>query len=130
MIRDQDWLKEARGELAAAADLFRGGHWSWCCFTSQQAAEKALKAICHHFRDPQPGHNLNVLLQSVEQHVSTPQPVREACANLNRYYIGTRDPDAFSQGAPVEQFFEKDARTALAEAGEVMGFAEVIIGKP
>ncbi len=130
MNREEDWLREARAEIAAASGLVQGGHWSWCCFTAQQAAEKALKAVCHHFRDPQPGHNLNVLLQSVERHTSVPQPVRDACANLNRYYIGTRYPDAFSQGAPAEQFFERDARTALSEAGEVMGFADGIVGNP
>ena len=39
MDRSPDWLSQARGELAAARDLLPGGHWAWCCFTSQQAAE-------------------------------------------------------------------------------------------
>ena len=38
MNREQGWLVEARAEMAAASDLFQGGHWSWCCFTAQQAA--------------------------------------------------------------------------------------------
>lgn len=76
MQRDQDWLREARAELQAARDLFRGEHWSWCCFTCQQAAEKALKALCEHFQNPQFGHNLNLLRQAVGAHMSVPESVQ------------------------------------------------------
>lgn len=31
--RARDWLKEALAELSAARDLYKGAHWSWCCFT-------------------------------------------------------------------------------------------------
>lgn len=128
MQRTWDWLREARAELDAARDLYRNGHWSWCCFTCQQAAEKALMAICEHFRNPQFGHNLNLLLQAVESHQTAPDPVRHACARLNRYDIPTRYPNAFDRGAPADQFFEVDARQALEDAEEVVRFAEGIIG--
>ena len=130
MQRAQDWLIEAQAELRAARDLLAGQHWSWCCFTCKQAAEKALKAICEHFRTPQFGHNLNVLLQAVEAHVMVEDSVRGACARLNRYYIPTRYPDAFPQGSPADQFFQADARQALEDAEEVVEFAEDIIGPP
>jgi len=128
MQRARDWMREAQAELEAARDLCRGGHWSWCCFTCQQAAEKALKAICEHFRTPQFGHNLNLLLQAVEAHTAVPDYLHGACARLNRYYIPTRYPNAFDRGAPAEQFFEEDARQALEDAEEVIRFAEGIIG--
>ena len=130
MQRTQDWLKEAQAELRAAQDLLRGGHWSWCCFTCQQATEKALKAICEHFRTPQFGHNLNALVQTVEAHTTVSEPTRMACARLNRYYIPARYPNAFDQGVPADQFFEADAREALKDAGEVVRFAESVIGLP
>ncbi|HBY92959.1 MAG: HEPN domain-containing protein [Ardenticatenaceae bacterium] len=130
MQRAQDWLIEAQAELRAARDLLAGQHWSWCCFTCQQASEKALKAICEHFRTPQLGHNLNVLLQAVEAHTTVEQTVRTGCARLNRYYIPTRYPDAFPQGAPADQFFEADAREAVEDAERVVEFAENTIGSP
>lgn len=130
MQRAKDWLKEAQAELRAARDLLQGQHWSWCCFTSQQAAEKALKAICEHSRTPQLGHNLNVLVQTVAAHMNVPEPVRAACARLNRYYIPTRYPNAFDRGAPADQFFEADARQALTDAEEVIRLAEGLIGSP
>ncbi len=125
--RFEDWLLEAHAELRAARDLLTGQHWSWCCFTCQQAAEKAVKGVCEFFRSPQFGHNLNVLLQAVEGYTSVEDAVREACARLNRFYIPTRYPDAFSQGAPADQFFEADARQAVADAEEVIRFAEETI---
>ena len=130
MQRDQDWLREAQAELLAARDLLRGGHWSWCCFTAQQAAEKALKAVCEHVRTPHFGHNLNVLRQSIEAQVPVPESVRSACARLNRYYIPTRYPDAFDRGAPADQFFEPDALQAMRDMEEVIDFAERLIGPP
>jgi HEPN domain-containing protein len=130
MQRARDWLKEAQAELAAAQDLRAGGHWSWCCFTSQQAAEKAIKALGEHYQISRVGHNLNTLLRAVEAQTTLPATLRPACARLNRYYIPARYPDAFAQGAPAEQYFEADAQAAIADAEEVYRFAEGIIGPP
>jgi HEPN domain-containing protein len=123
-------LREAEAELAAARDLFAGGHWSWCCFTCQQSAEKAIKALGEHFQAQELGHNLNLLLQGLETRVDFPQAVRAGCARLNRYYIPARNPDAFPQGAPTDQYFDADARGALADAEDVYAFAKGIIGPP
>ena len=116
--------------LRQPATCTNTGHWSWCCFTCQQAAEKALKAICEHFRTPQRGHNLNVLIQAIEAHTNVPNDVQMACARLNRYYIPTRYPNAFDHGSPADQFFEPDARQALEDAEEVLRFAERVVGPP
>lgn len=130
MQRDRDWLREAEAELEAARDLLRGGHWSWCCFTAHQAAEKALKAACERLRVPHLGHNLNTLLQPIAAETAVSQPVRSACARLNRYYIPTRYPDAFDQGAPADQFFEPDAAQALRDVEEVLDLARRLVGPP
>ena len=127
MQRSQDWLNEARAELRAGHALLTGQHWSWCCFTCQQAAAKALKAVCEHFRAPQFGPNMNLLLQAVETFVAVTESLRMACTRLNRYYIPTRYPDAFDRGAPADQFFTADAHQAIADAEEVLGFATGII---
>jgi HEPN domain-containing protein len=130
MQRTKDWLDEARAELRAGRDLLAGQHWSWSCFTCQQAAEKALKALCEHFRTPQFGHNLNMLVQAVDTHILVGESMRMACARLNRYYIPTRYPDAFDRGAPADQFFAADAQQAVADAEEAVRFATDIIGSP
>lgn len=130
MQRTQDWLREAEAELQAARDLLAHGHWSWCCFTCQQAAEKALEALGEHFRHPLVGHNLNVLLQALRSHIVIPDEVPQACARLNRHYIPTRYPNAFDQGAPVDQFFEPDAQEAIHDAELVLRFARSVVGAP
>ena len=127
MQRTWDWMREAQAELAAARSLYETRHWAWCCFTCQQAAEKALKALCERFRTPQTGHNLNLLVQAVAEHVAVPDSVRRGCARLNRYYVPTRYPNAFDRGVPAEQFFEDDARLALDDAEEVVRFAHATV---
>lgn len=130
MQRTSDWMREAQAELAAARTLYAGGHWAWCCFTAQQAAEKALKAVCEHLRTPQTGHNLNLLVQAISEQLPVPEPVKGACARLNRYYVPTRYPNAFDRGVPAEQFFEPDARQAVEDAEEVVNFAGAAVGGP
>ncbi len=130
MQRALDWLREAEGEFQAAQDLYAHGHWSWCCFTCQQAAEKALKAVGEHFRQHLVGHNLNQLVQTLQNFVAVPESIRLACARLNRYYIPTRYPNAFDRGAPVDQFLKSDAQEALDDARTVVGFARSVVGTP
>jgi len=128
MQRTEDWWREAEAELAAAEDLMAHKHWAWCCFTCQQAAEKALKALGEHFRSSLFGHNLNMFLQALEAHISIPEAIRDATARLNRYYIPTRYPNAFDRGAPADQFFESDAEQAIRDVKEVLNFVEKLIG--
>lgn len=130
MQRTEDWMREAEAELQAARDLLAYGHWSWCCFTCQQAAGKALKALGEHLRQHSRGHNLNLLLHSLQPYITAPEEVHRACARLNRYYIPTRYPNAFDRGAPVDQFFESDAKEAVKDAELVIEFARRVIGAP
>lgn len=130
MQRTEDWMREAEAELQAARDLLTHGHWSWCCFTCQQAAEKALKAVGEHFRQHPHGNNLNLLLRALQPYIAAPEEIQQACARLNRYYIPTRYPNAFDRGAPVDQFFEQDAKEAVRDAELVIEFARRVIGTP
>ncbi|MBI5480756.1 MAG: HEPN domain-containing protein [Deltaproteobacteria bacterium] len=124
MSRYEDWMAEAKAELAAARTLFGGSHYSWCCLTAQQAAEKALKAGLERRASPRFGHNLNDLLGALAGPSVVPQPLSDAVARLNRHYIATRYPDAFPAGVPAEQYTSSDAAQALEDADAVVGFVE------
>ena len=128
MQRTEDWMREAEAELQAARDLLAHGHWSWCCFTCQQSAEKALKAVGEYFRQHLVGHNLNLMLWELQPFITIPESVRQACARLNRHYIPTHHLNAFDRGAPVDQFFEQDAKEAVQDAELVLEFARSVIG--
>jgi HEPN domain-containing protein len=45
MERSADWMEQARGDLEHAAHDLIGGFFDWACFSAQQAAEKAVKAV-------------------------------------------------------------------------------------
>ncbi len=125
--RYRDWLRQAEADLAAAYDLYRCGHWSWCCFICQQSAEKSIKAILEYYGRATRGHNLVEMIKEVEKHVDVPREVIRACYILNRYYITTRYPNAFVSGAPVDMFTREDAEEALRYAEEVLKFARRVI---
>lgn len=126
--RKQDWLEEAAAEIAAARDLLPGGHHSWVCFTAQQAAEKALKAIVLHLGRRDPTHDLVDLLKTIGSHVQVPPDVVKAASTLNRYYSTTRYPDAFASGAPCQKFLESEATEALQFAEIIHAFAQRTAG--
>jgi HEPN domain-containing protein len=132
MLRWQDWRTQALGDQSAAEDLFRTGHWAWCCFACHQAAEKFLKAALEARRVPHEGHSLPTLVRNLSQAVDhpMPDPVMAACRALNRLYIPTRYPDAHQEGAPVELYGERDARSALQDLREVVQFLEQAGGPP
>ena len=43
--RSRDWIRQAERDLQNAKFEMNGGYFEWACFLSQQAAEKALKAV-------------------------------------------------------------------------------------
>ena len=69
MVRSIDWLKQSEAEFKAATDLLNTNNFAWCCFTAQQSAEKSIKAILNHLRCEALGHNLNTLIQEIQQHL-------------------------------------------------------------
>ena len=127
MVRTTDWLGQAEAELKAAKDLLVTDNYAWCCFTSHQAAEKALKAILEHLRTRMLGHNLNELVEAVGRHITVEVDLKAACARLNRLYIPTRYPDAFVSGVPAEQYFQIDAEQAIEDAERVVNFARTTL---
>lgn len=130
MQRIKDWMRQAEAELRAAKDLLTHGHWFWCCFTCQQAAERAIKAIGEHFHQHLIGHDLISLLDELQVFTAIPENVHQASARLNRHYIPTRYPNAFDRGAPVDKFFEQDDREAVQDAELVLEFARSFIATP
>jgi HEPN domain-containing protein len=127
MERSEDWYGQAEDELAAAGTLLAGGHWFWCCFTCQQAAEKALKSALERLREDRMGHSLPDLCLRLSHHAPVPAAILDASRRLSRHYIPTRYPDAHPSGKPSEQFGESDARQAMSDAEEVIRFVATLV---
>ena len=73
MERSKDWLYQAQGDLEhARSDLERGYH-EWACFSAQQAAEKAVKAVFQRMGCEAWGHSIADLLQELSTSHQIPQ---------------------------------------------------------
>ncbi len=127
MDRSKDWLAQAEYDLYTAKQLTNTGSFAWSCFVSQQAAEKAIKAILEMFGLPIWGHDLLDLLSSLEEKTSIPEEVRSSCHRLNLYYVATRYPDVFPSGAPASKFSKEQSMLANSDAKVVINFARTII---
>ncbi|MGQ9839523.1 MAG: HEPN domain-containing protein [Anaerolineae bacterium] len=46
--RSADWLRQAQRDLEHARHDASDGYYEWGCFSAQQAAEKAVKALYQH----------------------------------------------------------------------------------
>jgi len=49
MNRAFDWFRQAKRNLEQAIDSMNAGRHEWTCFTTQQSAEKAVKALHLYF---------------------------------------------------------------------------------
>lgn len=117
MIREEirNWFKQARADFEAAQDSMKTGHYEWACFQSQQAAEKALKALyIHRKRTSLAVHNLLNIARSL----GAPRDVVEAARELNADYVTTRYPDA-ANGVPAEQYSRGIAQRHLKAVRKV-----------
>jgi HEPN domain-containing protein len=95
------------------------------CFDTQQAAEKAIKAVCIHLALPFPYvHDLTALLTSIAQSgVTVPQAVREA-GRLTRFAVATRYPGV------AEPLTQEEYEIAVAIAETVIAWAYSTVGMP
>ena len=110
--RAHDWLKQAVNDISWARQGLETGYYSQVCFLSQQAAEKATKAIAYYREYEVRGHSIVMIARKINVN----SDVLEAGKQLDIYYISSRYPDAFPEGAPFEIISEKQAREAVDNA--------------
>lgn len=116
------WLRQARADLRAAEASRAAGSFEWACFQSQQAAEKALKAIWyHHGFDPW-GHSAQKLIQDFpDQGVGAElSRLTTQARHLDRLYVPTRYPNGLPDLTPAEVYTDRDAREAIEAAEAVI----------
>lgn len=125
--RSADWWQQAQRDLQNARWEMEGGFYEWACFVAQQGAEKALKAVYHRLGGEAWGHTLVHLLEGLREKVSVPPAVQECGRLLDRFYIPTRYPNAWEQGAPSAFYSKEDAARAIACAEEILRFCNSLL---
>jgi HEPN domain-containing protein len=119
------WRAEAgralrHGELAA-----QDGLHNWACFSAEQSAQLAVKALLHGLGLGPWGHDLVGLGERLgEAGLEIPPPVSDAILRLSRHYMPARYPDAHAAGSPGDRYGASDASQALDDAGSVLGLVD------
>ena len=112
------WISKAKEDLETAKYNLKGKRINAAAFYSQQAAEKALKAIqIEKLKRFDRTHDLFVLAQTFY----VPVAILEACKGLNPLYTGTRYPDS------REIHTLKDIKKKVKLAEEVVKWASQIL---
>ena len=117
------WLSQAENDLlfdyVALAEVF----FSQCCFISQQAAEKAAKAV--HYQQGARiviGHSIFQLIGKIAKGKVT--RLLETSKLLDQFYIASRYPNGIPGGAPFEVFIRKQAEEAVLGAEYIYKWAK------
>ena len=119
MRRHADWFRQAQRKLDSARWDIQGSFYEDACFSAQQAAELAAKALLESQGRIELGHSVFQLLQKAD---GVPQSILEAARVLDRYYIPTRYPNGFAAGAPMDYYDQSTAEEAVRLAESILGF--------
>jgi HEPN domain-containing protein len=120
--RSRDWLRQADADLRAARHAAAGSHYEWAAFGSQQAAEKALKALYQKLHLDAWGHVLTDLLASLPDAIAVEATLVDRAKALDKHYIPTRYPNGFERGAPADFYTRPEAERAIQDAEAILEF--------
>ena len=121
--RTRDWFNQAQRDLEHSKMDLMKEFYEWSCFSAQQAAEKALKALYQELHQLAWGHSVRGLLEKLSNEFDT-EPLMEGAKILDKYYIPARYPNGFDIGAPMDYFTEKEAKEAIYYADKIIRFCE------
>lgn len=122
--RYEDWLRQARRDLQHAGHAAENEEYEWTCFASQQAAEKAVKAVYQKLGADAWGHAVSALLSSLPREICPQGTLIEKAKELDKHYIPPRYPNFHPQGAPLDYYTKLEGERAIAYAEEVISFCE------
>lgn len=113
------WI-QSEEDLKTAELIIEVGRFYASVFFSQQAAEKALKALYIYQKKLLPKtHNIVALASDL----GAPDEVIEACQELNPDYVTTRYVNA-ANGVPAQMYSRNSAITHLEYARTVMAWTQ------
>ncbi len=122
--RWRDWLAQAKRDLNHAVHACKDKDFEWSCFSAQQGAEKAVKAVFLYLHGESWGHSVFALLKALGDKIEVSEQLIEAAKNLDKHYIPTRYPNGFDSGIPGDYYTKKDAQEAIENAREIIEFCE------
>jgi len=124
MNRWKDWLDQAKRDLERAQLDVEHSFYEWACFTAQQSAEKAVKALGMRLGLDLWEHSLTAMFRVLRESLQVPEELERLAKLLDKYYIPTRYPNGFASGKPADYFTIEEAMEAVNAAGEILRFCE------
>lgn len=122
-------MDEAQGDLEHAESDLRGGFYSWACFSAQQAAEKAVKAVFQWRGAEAWGHSVADLLKELARSEPVPKELMNGAFELDKAYIPTRYPNAHPSGSARTRYTEEEARRHIAHAERIIAFCAGLLSQ-
>jgi len=119
--RSSDWLEQAEGDLEHAKNDLKSGFYDWACFSAQQSAEKAVKAVFQKLGAESWGHSVYDLLTSLRE------KLLDYALELDKAYIPTRYPNAHPSLSPRRRYTEGERLISYAEV--ILNFCKNILSK-
>ena len=129
MQRSKDWMDEAEGDLEHAKSDTVGGYHNWACFSSQQAAEKAVKAVFQKMGAEAWGHSVFDLLRELSKKHQVPEEIMNRALEVDKAYIPTRYPNAHPSGSPRNLYTKEESRRLIDHAEKIVRFCSGLLSK-
>ncbi len=127
--RSRDWLAQAERDWEHAKKDVADGYFEHACFESQQAAEKAVKAVFQKSHMEAWGRRVSKLLLELRNSAIPPaEELIDDARLIDQYYIPTRYPNGFESGAPMDYYTKEQAGDAVERAERIIEWCQDILG--
>jgi len=129
MERSKDWIDEAEGDLKHAKSDLEHEFYNWACFSAQQSAEKAMKAVFQKMHAEAWGYSAFDLLKELSKRHKVPEDLIDKALELDKAYIPTRYPNAHPSGSPRKRYTKEEAMRLIKYAEEIFKFCSSLLSK-
>ncbi|MEM1570382.1 MAG: HEPN domain-containing protein [Candidatus Bathyarchaeia archaeon] len=127
--RSKDWMDQAEGDLEHAKNDLRSGFYDWACFSAQQSAEEAVKAVLQKLEAEAWGHSVFDLLSILSSRFEVSSELLDYALELDKAYIPARYPNAHPSSSPRRRYTRREAERLIDYAEKIFKFCESILSK-
>lgn len=125
--RSSDWFRQAKRDIETAKILLKDRFFEWACFITQQASEKAIKAVYQKLGAEGWGHSVSNLLRGLIEKIEVSEDLINRAKSLDRFYILARYPSGWPSGIPAEYITREDTQDAINNSEKILQFCENLL---
>ncbi|MGQ9596398.1 MAG: HEPN domain-containing protein [Thermoproteota archaeon] len=127
--RSSDWMDQAEWDLKHAKNDLESKFYDWACFSAQQSAEKALKAVFQKFGAEAWGHSVYDLLVNLKERERISDELLECALELDKAYIPARYPNAHPSSSPRKRYVKNEADRMIRNAEKILEFCKSVLSR-